>query len=242
MSAISTKICQNCGKEFFPKGRSNPNKFCSRSCSISFNNRANKGKIKRSQESIDKQKQTISDFWNSEESLKARKDRSERAKKQSADPRFKKIFSDSMQKFHNDPIRKQKAKEKMSKTVKQKVLDGTHNVWRARSIRSYAELYTEDILKKYNLFFEIEKFISFESVGVSRKGGYFVDFYFPKQKTNLEIDGNQHKYRKESDIKRDNLLKSIGINVRRIPWVNLKDEKEKDFFIKSLLSFIYDLK
>ena len=103
-------------------------------------------------------------------------------------------------------------------------------------------LYTEDILKKYNLFFEIEKFISFESLGVSRKGGYFLDFYFPKQKTNLEIDGNQHKYRKESDIKRDNLLKSIGINVRRIPWVNLKDEKEKDFFIKSLLSFIYDLK
>jgi very-short-patch-repair endonuclease len=69
-----------------------------------------------------------------------------------------------------------------------------------------------------------------------------LDFYFPKQKTNLEIDGNQHKYRKESDIKRDNLLKSIGINVQRIPWVNLKDEKEKDFFIKSLLSFIYDLK
>lgn len=242
MSVIPEKTCQNCNKKFFPIGRSNPNKFCSRSCAISFNNRLNKGKIKRSQKSVNKQKETVSNFWNSEKSIQAKKDRKERAIIQSRDPKFKKIFADAIQKYHNDPIKTEKAREKMSKTIRQKVLDGTHNVWRARNIRSYAELYTEEILKNHNLFFEIEKFISYNSLNVNRRGGYFLDFYFPEQKINLEIDGNQHKYRKESDIKRDNLLKSAGIIVKRIPWINLKNENEKAFFLKSLLNIVRELK
>jgi very-short-patch-repair endonuclease len=244
MSEISSdiKICQNCGKEFLPKNKRNLNKFCSRSCIASFVNHSNKGKIKRSQKAIDKQKQTLSNFWDSEESTPSREDRSQRAKIQSEKPQFKKIFVDAVKDFHNDPVRSQKAKQKMSKTVQQKVLDGTHNVWRARNIRSYAELYTEKILQNYNLNFEIEKFVSFESLGILRRGGYFLDFYFPDQKVDLEIDGNQHKYRKDSDIKRDNLLISQDIRIKRIPWINLKNEKEREFFFKTLLDFIHELK
>jgi very-short-patch-repair endonuclease/endogenous inhibitor of DNA gyrase (YacG/DUF329 family) len=241
-SLENRKICQNCGKDFVPKNKTNPGRFCSRSCIAIFVNHSNKGKIKRSQKAIDKQKETVSNFWNSKESTQAREDRSQRAEIQSGKPRFIKIFSDAIQKFHNDPIKSKKAREKMSKTVQQKVLDGTHNVWRARNIRSYAELYTEKILKDHHLNFNVEKFISFESLGIVRKGGYFLDFYFPEKKANLEIDGNQHKYRKESDIKRDYLLNLQEIRVKRIPWVNLKNERERENFLNTLLDFIHTLK
>ena len=48
-------------------------------------------------------------------------------------------------------------------------------------------------------------------------GNYIVDFYIASHKLVVEIDGSQHYEEKGkiSDIKRDEFLKSIGINVLR---------------------------
>ncbi len=48
-------------------------------------------------------------------------------------------------------------------------------------------------------------------------GKYIVDFYCPKAKLIIELDGGQHYYgkTKEKDKKRDKYLKNIGLKVLR---------------------------
>ena len=48
-------------------------------------------------------------------------------------------------------------------------------------------------------------------------GDYIVDFYIPSKHTVIEIDGLQHRLPEisENDIKRQNYMKSLGLNVLR---------------------------
>ncbi len=48
-------------------------------------------------------------------------------------------------------------------------------------------------------------------------GNYIVDFYIPKSKLVIELDGRQHqaKENEEADILRDNELKSMGLTILR---------------------------
>lgn len=55
---------------------------------------------------------------------------------------------------------------------------------------------------------------------------YFLDYYLPKYRLAIEIDGNYHKSRKEEDKERDKLFYSIGIRTIR---VNSKDVLNGNF-------------
>ena len=56
-------------------------------------------------------------------------------------------------------------------------------------------------------------------------GGYIADFYCPKAKLVLEVDGGQHleKDAKEYDQVRDEFLKNMGLTVLRFTNVDVMD-------------------
>lgn len=67
---------------------------------------------------------------------------------------------------------------------------------------------------------------------------YFIDFAFENQKLAVEIDGSQHNNidRKESDLKKDNLLNSLGWTVLRFTANKIKFELDECLDI--ILSFL----
>lgn len=133
-----------------------------------------------------------------------------------------------------------KIMKKQKQTIKEKVAKGEWNTWKTRNIRSYPELYVENILLKNNLKFTIEKPITKNELGIGQYGSYFLDFYFEDKKINLEIDGSQHQQleRKKSDKIRDTALNKFGIKVIRIKWRNLKNKNERNKLIKEINNFI----
>jgi very-short-patch-repair endonuclease len=56
-------------------------------------------------------------------------------------------------------------------------------------------------------------------------GGYIADFYCPKAKLVIEVDGGQHyeKNAKEYDQIRDEILKNMGLTVLRFTNVDVMD-------------------
>ena len=48
-------------------------------------------------------------------------------------------------------------------------------------------------------------------------GPFVADFYCPRAKLVIEVDGATHNYRQESDGQRDAYLASLGLRVVRIP-------------------------
>jgi very-short-patch-repair endonuclease len=56
-------------------------------------------------------------------------------------------------------------------------------------------------------------------------GGYIVDFYCPKAKLVIEVDGSQHysEHAKEYDIVRDEFLRNMNLAVLRFTNVDVMD-------------------
>lgn len=77
--------------------------------------------------------------------------------------------------------------------------------------RNKAELKAGEELKKY--ISDVQEQVYFKIEGRS----YFLDYYLPKYKIAIEIDGSFHKIRKKEDKERDNLFWGIGIKTIRIP-------------------------
>lgn len=75
---------------------------------------------------------------------------------------------------------------------------------------------------KYVQEFRVKK----KDVGAKGNGNYFLDFYFPDLKLNLEIDGRQHNDRLEYDAQRDRILKEAGMTVVRYRWPSGKSRFE----------------
>jgi very-short-patch-repair endonuclease len=115
--------------------------------------------------------------------------------------------------------------------------EGRIKGWKSRKIKSYAENYFIEVIKNLKLFdkCEIEHIIKHENTS-----NYFLDFYFPEKKINLEIDGAQHKFldRKESDEKRDFFLNSLGIKVFRIEWKNPNTKIGKEYLKNKINEFL----
>ena len=90
--------------------------------------------------------------------------------------------------------------------------------------RNKAELLAGEELKKY--VHEVHEQVYF----MIDNHSYFLDYYLPKYKLAIEIDGGYHKTRKIEDKERDKMFNEIGIRTIRI--------KSKDVlrgnFIKSL--------
>lgn len=76
--------------------------------------------------------------------------------------------------------------------------------------RNEAELWAGDELVKY--IPTIEKQVFFRIHGRC----YFLDYYYPKGKIAIEIDGGYHKERKDIDAQRDKDFAEIGIRTIRI--------------------------
>jgi very-short-patch-repair endonuclease len=56
-------------------------------------------------------------------------------------------------------------------------------------------------------------------------GPYTLDFYCFEARLCLEVDGEVHAQKAESDARRDDLLASFGIKTLRIPSLDLWDER-----------------
>ena len=105
--------------------------------------------------------------------------------------------------------------KRVTSWIRARVAAGTHPGWRKRSGESYAEKVWRVELEKRGVVGFIQEY------SVQRDDSalcYFIDFYFPTVHIALEIDGSQHRFRKEHDIKRDRFLASKGIRVIRFPW------------------------
>ena len=110
----------------------------------------------------------------------------------------------------------------------------THNSWTSRKLQSYPERFFENVLKNFNICdYEREFFIKHDN-----HSNYFLDFYFPNKKIDLEIDGSQHKNTIEKDIERDSFLNSNDIKVFRIEWRNPKTEEGKTYLKAKSLEFL----
>ena len=59
-------------------------------------------------------------------------------------------------------------------------------------------------------------------------GGYIVDFYIPKAKLVIEVDGSQHSLNEnvEKDRERDRYMKSVGIQVLRFNSIEVLKETD----------------
>ena len=66
--------------------------------------------------------------------------------------------------------------------------------------------------KFYGINFNRQKIIS----------NYIVDFYIPSLSLVIEIDGCSHNNKEEYDFERNNYLKSFGLNIIRIPDIEIK--------------------
>lgn len=120
-------------------------------------------------------------------------------------------------------------KEKLRKIQLEKVQNGTHQGWKTRNIKSYAEKFFENVLSNENINFEREKSV----------GKFFLDFVIDGW-LDLEIDGKQHKYkeRKESDELRDEFLRTNGYFVYRIAWNEINSNEGKQMMKEKIDLFL----
>lgn len=219
------KKCKECD-EIIPYNKRD-NKFCSSNCSAKFNNK-NRGNLP------DNVKKKISlslkiKQKNSYKEPKTYKKNCEFCEKEFIVERLdsgnlsrSKVCSD-LCRFN---LKSQKSKMKMKEIIK----DGKHKGWQSRSILSYPEKFFIRVLKNENLFNFCETNKPYD--------GYFLDFYFEDLKIDLEIDGSQHKYRKEHDDKRDKYLISKGIKVYRIEWKSINTDKGKKYIKDEIDKFL----
>ena len=103
-------------------------------------------------------------------------------------------------------------------TAKRVMDEGRFVGWKTRNIKSYAETFWHNVLQNNNIEYISEYFIDKK---------YFLDFYIIKNgvEIDLEIDGKQHKSRKEHDKIRDEYITSKGIVVYRIDWNEINSKK-----------------
>jgi very-short-patch-repair endonuclease len=134
-------------------------------------------------------------------------------------------------------------RQKILSSIAEKVKNGTHKGWTTRNIISYPEQFFKKVLE-LNGFkdkFQVNHPVSQRSLGLNSEASFFLDFYFPDIKVDLEIDGKQHTYpdRIISDKIRNEALTKNGYIVYRIQWKQI--QTNKDYFkeeIKKLLEFL----
>lgn len=138
-------------------------------------------------------------------------------------------------KCHNKNI-SNNAKESRRKEIEA----GTFQGWKSRNITSYAEKFWKQVLDNNDIKYIREQLVEYGNLGNGER--YFLDFYIEHngRKIDLEIDGKQHKYkdRQESDIKRDEFLKSLGYEVYRIDWNSINNDKGKVLMEEKINKFL----
>lgn len=135
---------------------------------------------------------------------------------------------------HHNQLRSIRSKESINKLIS----EGRFKGWQSRNILSYPEKFWNQVLQNNNIEYITNKSIKQEN-GISN---YFLDFYIEinNRKIDLEIDGKQHNFedRKQSDIKRDQFINSLGIEVYRIPWNEINSIKGKQLIKEKIDKFL----
>lgn len=137
-------------------------------------------------------------------------------------------------KEHHSQLISIRSKESINKLIN----EGRFKGWQSRNILSYPEKFWIKVLENNNIQYISNKSIKQEN----NIFNYFLDFYIEieNRKIDLEIDGSQHKWkdRKESDIKRDIYIKSLGIEVYRIEWNEINSEIGKQLMEEKINNFL----
>jgi very-short-patch-repair endonuclease len=225
------KLCLECGN-IINYNPGNIKNFCNSSCSATYNN---KKRGKHTEETKIKISKSL------KQSVKSKK-----PKEENTDRIHSSIFCDVCNK---ELTLKQKNRgnthcsPKCSKSdpkVKKKISDknGTHQGWKSRNIKSYPEIFFSRVLSENLIEFEFNKMIKKRDLGINCDSNYFLDFYFDKNKIDLEIDGGQHKYRKDHDRIRDELLIKNGYTVYRIEWKSINSENGKKYIKNEINKFL----
>ena len=123
------------------------------------------------------------------------------------------------------------ARKKMSISAK---TSPKHNTWKSRNIKSYPEIFFEGVLLGNNILDKCEREFLIKGDSCT----YFLDFFFPEKNLDLEIDGSQHEFRKEQDLKRDEFLNSKGIKVYRIRWKGICNDELKQYIFEEIRKFL----
>lgn len=123
-------------------------------------------------------------------------------------------------------------KQKISLGLKKAFEEGRHlgNAYRNRSNKSFLEESFADYLK--TSFSELEYKFNF-TVNIKEdnrlKKCYYVDFYLPKSKIGIELDGKQHELTKEYDSTRDQeIYQHHGIKILRVSYDEYMSKVHKD--------------
>jgi len=244
-TTVETIKCLQCNKEFVPRWRGN--KFCSSSCAAKYNN-ARKEPV--SEETRKKTSESLLKFHYGEkwqEEIAKRK----AIKWKDKDGKEKRFHISSILN-HTCKVcgkeffsRKKNAKycsnnckmndkdyvDNLRQKQFEKVKNGTHKGWQTRNIESYPEKFWKKVLDNNSIIYKREDFSTKK---------YFLDFLIEKNgiKVDLEIDGKQHKQRKEHDIERDKFLTENGFKVYRVEWNQINNEKGKEMMKEKIDAFI----
>lgn len=135
------------------------------------------------------------------------------------------------------------AKRKMSEIQKENFRKGINRGWLTRKVISFPESFWKRVLDNNAINYQFQLRISHKELGLESRSCYFLDFALPG-KVDLEIDGAQHRFRKDYDIKRNKDLERNGWTVYRIEWNDIVstngklEMKEKiDKFLKWYKNF-----
>jgi very-short-patch-repair endonuclease len=256
-----TKNCLACGKPFETKNDKKESDCCSRACSNG---------LRRGQKFTEERKNKISlalrgHGWTPKREL----DEVEKRVIRSARVRIERVPSFPRTRVYVNEcnfcgrkrVRKYKSKfcsgccaskskwtepsyrERATNTIRESVKNGTHKGWATRNVLSYPEKFFKKVLE-LNGFrdkFSVNHPVSKSSIGLEGSCSFFLDFYFPNLKIDLEIDGKQHNLpdRKAHDAIRDAALSKHGYKVIRFKWKNINGNQ--DYFreeIKKLLEIL----
>lgn len=229
--------CLNCGKEITGKNRF-IKKFCSLSCSASYNNKQRnpitEEQKKKISETLLKNNANAKGLTLEEYIAIPRKGNRKLKVKRICKICGKQFWSKNPNANYcspkcagNDPEVKQKLRDK----VEERKQNGTFSGWQSRNIISYPEQFWIKVLNDHNITYIREDFSTKK---------YFLDFLIDKngKKIDLEIDGKQHKDRKDHDKERDEYLTNLGYIVYRIGWNSINNQKGKDLMKLKIDTFL----
>ena len=108
------------------------------------------------------------------------------------------------------------------------IKSGKASGWKSMSDKreSFPEKFWKRVLNNNNITYQFQLKVTHRSLGMTSGACYFLDFALPG-KVDLEIDGQQHKFRQEEDKKRTENLEKNGWTVYRVDWNDIQSHNGK---------------
>lgn len=228
------KVCLNCGKPLTDSKYELRQKFCSSSCSASFNNRGRK----LSEETKHKQSESLKKYFSNKNQGKDSSLNNQRFCEICGKPIKSKNITGLCYHCLNTTEYGKSIKSNNARISQEKLIkEGRHKGWTSRNIESYPEKFFKEVLDNNGISYTRELPLKKED-----GSNYFLDFVINKNDRiiDLEIDGKQHTYedRAESDRIRDEFIKNKGFLVYRIPWNTINSEEGKLLMKKKIEDFL----